>query len=338
MRKIIMGIIPVKMHKYYRSSRNILIRILDVIFVPLTFISAYWFRSCRKYLALSPISKKIFYKVGVFPILDHYYEPMFNPKHLRKSLREDRFLPAIDFNINEQLKLIEKFCYNDELISFPKTRTDNVIEFSYDYGAYPSGDSEYLYNIIRHFKPKKIIEVGCGSSTLMALNAVKKNSREDLHYECDYTCIEPFEQPWLEKTGLKVIRSKVEDVSLDKFKSLNSNDILFIDSSHIIRPQGDVLHEILEILPILNSGVLIHFHDICTPKDYFDEWVCNNFWNEQYLLEAFLSFNKEFEVIMSTNYLLHHHYEIFISKCPIFKIDKEKNPIRETGSFWIRKK
>jgi len=91
-------------------------------------------------------------------------------------------------------------------------------------------------------------------------------------------------------------------------------------------------------LSLINSGILVHFHDICTPKDYFDEWVCNKFWNEQYILEAFLSYNKEFKIILSTNYLLHHHYDIFISKCPIFKkMDKVENPIGETGSFWIRK-
>ena len=186
--------------------------------------------------------------------------------------------------------------------------------------------------MIRIFKPKRIIEIGGGSSTLMALNAMKMNKIDDSDYSCSYICIEPYGKPWLEKTGLNVIRKKVEEVPLNTFKSLHRNDILFIDSSHIIRPQGDVLYEILEILPTLDSGVIVHFHDICTPKDYFDEWVCNNFWNEQYILEAFLSFNKEFEIVLSTNYLLHHHYEKFMSKLPILKIDKDENPIRETSS------
>lgn len=338
MKKILLHFIPKKMYKYIRTIRDIFLKVLDVVFVPLTIISCYWLKSCRKNLALSPISKKIFLKVGIFPIQDHYYEPMFNPKHLRKSLREDRFLPGIDFKVEEQLKLLEKFIFKDELLSFPKQRTENELEFSYDYGAYPSGDSECLYNMIRIYKPTRIIEIGCGSSTLMAMNAIKQNKENNNEYSCAYTCIEPYEQPWLEKTGLTIIRSKVEDISLNIFKSLAKNDILFIDSSHIIRPQGDVLFEILELLPILNSGVLIHFHDICTPKDYFDEWVCNYFWNEQYLLEAFLSYNNEFEIILSTNYLLHHHYKKFISKCPILEYDKEKNPLRETGSFWIKKK
>ena len=78
------------------------------------------------------------------------------------------------------------------------------------------------------------------------------------------------------------------------FAKDKKNDILFIDSSHIIRPQGDVLFEYLEILPILNPGVVVHIHDIFSPKDYLDNWIINDhlFWNEQYLLEAFLSFNN----------------------------------------------
>ncbi|HBX50588.1 MAG: hypothetical protein A2W98_01205 [Bacteroidetes bacterium GWF2_33_38] len=312
--------------------------VFEIVLSPLTIISCYWLKLCKRKLYVSPFTKSIFDFTGVFPILDHYYEPLYNKKHLRKSLREDRNIVSLDFNDAEQIKLIDKFSYNDELLAFPRKRTSNPLEFSYNYGDYPSGDSESLYNMMRTIKPKRMIEVGCGSSTLMAINAMKMNKKENENYDCEYTCIEPYEQPWLEKTGLKVLRKKVEDVPLDFFKTLAENDILFIDSSHMIRPQGDVLYEILEILPALNSGVIIHFHDICTPKDYFDEWVGKFMWNEQYILEAFLSNNKEYEIILSTNYLLHHHYEKFISKCPVLKFDKEQNPIRETGAFWIRKK
>ena len=339
MRKIIKKIVPKRFHSILKNIINTIYYIIDVIFIPITLLNCYWLKSSRKRkFRFSPITKNILFKIGVFPIIDHYYEPMFNTKHLRRSLREDRFLPAIDFNVKEQLDLLNKFCFNDELLSFPRKK-NNELEFSYNYGAYPSGDSECLYSMIRLFKPKRIIEIGCGSSTLMALNAIKANRKNDPKYFCEYTCIEPYETPWLEKTGLKVIRKKVEEVSLNIFKLLQYNDILFIDSSHIIRPQGDVLYVLLEILPTLNCAVLIHFHDICTPKDYFDEWIYEDcyFWNEQYILEAFLSFNKKFKIILATNYLFNHHYEEFIQKCPILKLDREGNPKREVGSFWIQK-
>ena len=109
----------------------------------------------------------------------------------------------------------------------------------------------------------------------------------------------------------QVIRQPVETVDKTIFTCLESNDILFIDSSHIIRPQGDVLCEYLQILPVLQPGVLVHVHDIFTPKDYLDEWLREQglFWNEQYLLEAFLSGNTDYEIIAALNFLKHHHWD-----------------------------
>jgi hypothetical protein len=260
---------------------------------------------------------------------------MFNPKYLKRNLSLDRNLPGIDFNISVQLEILEKFNYNEELLKFPMNKVDNKLEYCYNHGPFLAGDSEYLYNMIRLFKPIKMIEIGCGSSTLMAMNAHRKNTEIDPAYVCEHICIEPYEHAWLKECNVKVTRSLVENVDKELFCTLGKNDILFIDSSHVIRPQGDVLFEYLEILPILKPGVLVHIHDIFTPKDYPDEWVKSaTLWNEQYLLEAFLCGNKDYEIIGATNFLMHHYYEQFSSKCPVLKMQGNKGP----GSFWIRKK
>lgn len=308
---------------------------VDFILIPLTLPFAWFLKTARKRQFKNlPFTKAILFKVGVFPIIDHYYEPLYNPESLKKSLREDRNLSGIDFNIPEQLELLSRFNYNEELVQFPKEKLNDKIEFCYNHGSFLSGDAEYLYNMIRLFKPGKIIEIGSGSSTLMAINALKKNKEDNSKYDCEHICIEPYEFAWLEQCNVTVIRKLVEDVDLSIFKSLNKNDILFIDSSHIIRPQGDVLFEYLEILPILNPGVLVHIHDIFSPKDYLDGWVHNAvLWNEQYLLEAFLTHNNQYKIIGATNFLMHNYYEQFASKCPILKTQKEREP----GSFWIRR-
>ncbi len=281
-------------------------------------------------------SEQIFMDEGVLPILDHYYQPMINPKkHLTKSLREDRDILGIDFNVKEQLYLLSKFNFNIELLEFPIEKGKDI-EFYYNNGAYESGDAEYLYNIVRHFKSNRIIEIGSGNSTLMVRNAIAKNKMESSNYNCNHICIEPFEIPWLKEIGVELIREKVESTDKSIFQKLTSNDILFIDSSHIIRPQGDVLFEYLELLPTLNSGVVIHVHDIFTPKDYLDDWVYKNhlLWNEQYLLEAFMTFNSEFKIIGALNYLSHNYQKEFAEKCPIFA----KQQGREPGAFWMIKK
>jgi hypothetical protein len=118
------------------------------------------------------------------------------------------------------------------------------------------------------------------------------------------------------------------------FDSLGENDILFIDSSHIIRPQGDVLLAYQEILPLLRPGVIVHIHDIFTPFDYPREWVVNKrlFWNEQYLVEAFLTMNRQYEILIALHYLWKEHLNAFVSKFPNVT---EENAL--PCSLWIRK-
>lgn len=270
-------------------------------------------------------------KIGVFPVTDHYYEPLFNTAILKKDLDSDRNLPGIDFNTSEQISILSEFDYNDEIISLK-----NSSSFDFENTSFKSGDAEYYYSLIRKYKPQKIIEIGSGNSTLIALDAIRQNNSEDRDYECNVTCIEPYEMDWLENINVNVIRSKVEDVSIDIFKSLEENDILFIDSSHMVRPQGDVMFEYFEILPVLNPNVFIHIHDIFTPKDYLEEWIKekNYFWNEQYLLEAFLSYNNKFKITGALNYLMHNYRDLLLKKCPVLSIESGREP----GSFWIKKK
>jgi len=302
--------------------------------LPLTYLSALWLKfglTRRRPQA----NERIFSLIGIFPILDNYYEPLVNPKkHLKKNLRIDRILRGIDWNIDKQLDILHQFNFQEELKKIPLEK-QNDTEYFYNNSMYASGDSEYLYCMVRHFKPKKIIEIGSGNSTLMAINAIQKNELENTEYKCHHICIEPYEQPWLEKVDVELRREKVEDISLSMFSILGENDILFIDSSHIIRPQGDVLFEILEILPSLKPGVIIHIHDIFTPKDYLNEWIFQDkkLWNEQYLLEAFLSFNTSFEIIGAINYLSHNYRELFEEKFPIFKSQEGREP----AAFWIRR-
>lgn len=322
-----------------RTTKHLLNRFIDIAFIPLTISTGYFLRylriqQFRGFTSSLPISRKILIAIGVYPIIDHFYDPLFNPKHLKRSLRENRNLSHIDFNDSEQLKILNSFNYNNELIQFPleDPMNDNR-EYYYNNGIFRSGDSEFLYSMIRLFKPHKFVEIGSGCSTLMAINAIKKNISSSSDYVCEHICIDPYAEKWLERNDVKVIYKKVEELDLSFFKELDANDILFIDSSHIIRSQGDVLFEYLEILPNLKKGVLVHIHDIFTPKDYLDEWFGKYFWNEQYLLEAFLSFNKEFRIVGATNYLSHKYNEQFASKCPIFKSQKG----REAASFWIVK-
>tara|TARA_B110000858_G_scaffold195367_1_gene251610 strand:- start:279 stop:1145 length:867 start_codon:yes stop_codon:yes gene_type:complete len=275
------------------------------------------------------ISKKIFNFIGIFPIVSHYYDPLFSQKDISRPLSSKRNLKAINWNIEEQIQYLKKLKFSHEFTEF----LDQDNKFYFGNGSYESGDAEYLYNIIRDIKPKKVIEIGSGFSSLIIQCALKKNSSEHSNYKSKQICIEPFEVPWLEKTGIEVLRKRVELIDISIFEQLDEGDVLFIDSSHIIRPQGDVLFEYLEILPSLKKGVIVHIHDIFTPRDYPEEWVFDQvkLWNEQYLLEAFLSNNDTWEIIGALNLLHNNHYDELKKVC--LYLNKDRDP----GAFYIKK-
>lgn len=306
---------------------------VDLILSPIVYCCALVLKLVRRAgVKRLPQSKAMLLRAGCFPVQDHYYEPSFRNEPIRELLSTERELPGISWNSEEQLKLLGAFSCNDELATFSRQKR-NDYDFYVDNGAFGAGDAEYWYNMIRFKKPKRIIEVGSGFSTKIARLALEANKREDPQYACEHILIEPYEHDWLEELGITVIREKVEDIGIRMFKSLGEDDILFIDSSHIIRPRGDVLFEYLEILPTLNVGVIVHVHDIFSPKDYPAEWVVDDvrFWNEQYLLEAFLTLNRDWKIIGALNFLRHHHYEELKAKCPFMTED------REPGSFYIQR-
>lgn len=313
-----------------------LARLYDFLFSPfIALASLILFIVRRLGVEHAPVSKRIFRWIGVFPVIDHYYEPLFNTHRLRTPLDADRHLPALDLNVSEQLAFLARFDFVKELEQFP-LEDAGTGGFYYHNPMFNAGDAEYFYSVIRLIKPARIIEIGSGHSTLLALAATQKNREEDPAYRCEHISIEPYERPWLEQTSATIVRTRVEETNIGLFKTLSRNDILFIDSSHIIRPQGDVLFEYLEILPVLNPGVMVHIHDIYTPRDYPARVIAEriHFWNEQYLLEGFLSCNNAYKVIGALNYLRYHHTDRLAEKCPVFKSEL---PSSDPGSFWIVK-
>ena len=315
---------------------NRLVPALDFLLLPFTIFSALYFKFYRRVGTVRlKRSTSLLKKLGVFPILDHYYEPMFNDSHLYKSLSEERFLPGLDFREEEQILLLKEMVYQDDFDVFLKAEKYKKFEhaFHIENGNFESGDAEFLFNFVRHLKPKRVIEIGCGSSTKLISHALKLNSVGDT-VSAEHICIEPYEQAWLETfENIEVVRKRLEDIDISMFQRLEEGDLLFIDSSHIIRPQGDVLTEYLEIIPSLCPGVFVHVHDIFSPRDYPEAWIKENIrlWNEQYLLEALLSNNDSYTTIAALNFLKHKHYDLLKFVCPYL------NNEREPGSFYFVK-
>jgi len=311
--------------------KYICLRIFDIAFGPFSFIVLPTFKIIRKYGVQNfPFTRLAFRKTGIYTISDHYYDPQFvysenfDDQKIRKL--------HINFNIENQLSSLAALKHDEELKLFPKNGQPNTGIFYLDNPSFGPGDADLYYLIIRNIQPKRIIEIGSGYTSLVALKAIEKNKASGV--ETMLTCIEPYEMKWLEdKPAINLIRANVENVPENTFQSLEENDVLFIDSSHIIRPENDVLYEYLELLPTLKKGVIIHIHDIFTPRHYRSDWLKDELrlWNEQYLLEAFLYYNDSFEIMYSLNYLKSNFFEATSSKLNC--LSEKDHP----ASFWIRK-
>ena len=272
-------------------------------------------------------------RIGVQLRSTHYYEPTYRLSDLPADTRGERDLPGIRLDADSQIALLGKLRFGSELLAFPMT-PPGPGQFGWRNGMYEFGDGEIYYSLVRHLRPRRIIEIGSGSSTLLALAAVAKNTAEDPSALTEITCIEPYENAWLAASGARLIAQRVEDLDLTLFDSLLAGDILFIDSSHVIRPFGDVTREILQVLPRLKTGVWVHVHDIFTPRDYLETWLRDErrLWNEQYMLEAWLSGNRQVEIVCALNWLKHNHFDAVAAACPLL----QRAPETEPGAFWMR--
>ncbi|HRD28000.1 MAG TPA: class I SAM-dependent methyltransferase [Caulobacter sp.] len=306
-------------------------RIVDLLIAVWLPLPARVLRFLRYRFRYFPLSKAVMIRAGVFPVIDHYHDAFYDPATLR-DLRAPRPLPAIDFNLAAQIALLEALPEAPELAALPEAPTGDR-GFHLANNMFEHGDAELWYQVIGHFRPRRIIEVGSGHSTKIARLAIDRAALTDPDYRCDHVCIDPFAPDWLDSLGPRVLRQKVEATSLDLFRQLERDDILFIDSSHVIRPQGDVLFQYLHLLPVLAPGVIVHIHDVFSPRDYPDTWLRDRvyFWNEQYLVEAFLSHNTEWEILLAGNMLMHEAYDLLKSRC--LHLDRDREP----RSLYIRR-
>ena len=287
----------------------------------------------------------VFKRYGFHLLRKHFYLPIPDEIDIERPLAaEPSELVGVDMNDAAGLDLLNRVFppYVREFRSrFPvHPRPDQAAhEFYLINSSYMAVDAQVYYALIREFKPRRIVEIGSGNSTLLAGASALAN-RVETGQTTELIAIEPYPQEFLRQgvPGLsRLIEAKAQDVDLNLFTSLQAGDILFIDSSHVLRAGGDVHLEYLEILPRLQPSVLVHIHDISLPKPYprvyFDHLL---YWNEQYLLQAFLAFNRRFDVIWPGNYMLLPYPDQVMAVFPELTVMREHYPMSEPSAFWLR--
>ncbi|HEV8082952.1 MAG TPA: class I SAM-dependent methyltransferase [Chitinophagaceae bacterium] len=267
----------------------------------------------------------------------HFHSPIVSIEDVQRREKEiwktnqEESIKGIELNVNEQLDLMNSLSVFYAEMPFAALKNKSL-RYYFENDFYSYTDGIILYSMIRYFKPKRIIEIGSGfsSAILMDTNELFFNKNIELlfiepHLERLHSIMSE-----IDRKDYKINQSNVQLVPLDVFRSLEENDILFIDSSHIVKTDSDVNFILFEILPILKKGVLIHFHDVFHPFEYPRHWVLQGFnWNEDYFLRAFLMYNHDFKIKLFSNHLHKYHSHSFV-KMPL----SYKN---FGGNLWIQR-
>jgi predicted O-methyltransferase YrrM len=196
---------------------------------------------------------------------------------------------------------------------------------------YGQADAAVYRAMLTHLRPGRVLEVGSGYSTAVALDEADANpGLSDLKI----TCIEPFPDRLLallrssDHGRLSLLREPVQDVGLDAFAQLAPGDVLFIDSTHVAKAGSDVIWLLLHVLPTLASGVIVHIHDIFWPFEYPARWLQEGRdWTEAYLLHAFLAGNTGWEVLFFASWFWQHHPGLI----------PQSLAAGQPGAIWLRK-
>lgn len=272
---------------------------------------------------------------GLYPLGD-YSSPIPKKEEVldylesRKSRKID--LPDIDLSTDEQFEHLQAFqnFYKD----LPFTEKPNANNrYFYEQTWFSYADAIFLYSFLRETQPKRIIEIGGGFSTAVILDTVERFFEKPLKI----TSIEPYSKRLRQllraddQNRIQILEQKVQEVPLEFFATLNSGDLLFIDSSHVVKCGSDLQFLLFQVLPNLSKGVFVHFHDVFYPFDYPD-WVLleGRYWNEVYFLRAFLSYNSEWKIHFFNTYAIYLFQEFIRGKMPLCL----RNP---GGSLYIRR-
>lgn len=281
----------------------------------------------RTYLRFYKLGLRL--KVHILPV--HYYSALPNLVELEKGRElwaRKSELPGVEVNLGEQASNLRRIClpYQKEYAGNRGYRDAVSGQLGPGFGYI---EAQALHGVLRHFKPRRVVEIGGGVSTYCMVRALEANP-SPVGQAWSLTCIEPFPSAALRSLAqIQLIRQSVQAVSLELFGQLSERDLLFVDSSHVVKVGSDVNHTILEVLPRLAAGVVIHFHDINFPYDY-SRGVLQDFFQgtETSLLRAFLIFNPKVEILFCLSHLHYERQDVLREVFPEYDPQADLNGLR----------
>ena len=268
---------------------------------------------------------------------DGFYSPYMDIEAGARADIRERFdhIPTglgIDFKLERARLILQN-------VRRPFSRCSNDRELCKPNAQYSRVDSSVLFALLRTLQPMHVLEVGSGRSTRVAAKALTLNRRAQPSLNITHTCIEPFRADTLAKLPVDVVESRVQTAPLHLVDELQAGDVFFVDNSHVVTPYGDVVFEILFMLPRLQPGVLVHFHDIYLPGDYpLKMMQLDKQFTEQWLLAAFLANSDAWEVVFPTSAMLQNGFIEPITYSFSAEVPRAKVPRAAGASLWICRK
>lgn len=287
-----------------------------------------------KGLLWEPGARAVFNRLGVDIIPSHFYSPVPSVDEIHSSFEYvDGEYPYADCGFfNDEFMqqfLLALLPYADNFAPEVEGDLDTPSSFFWKNPSFSFSDAMSYYCIIRHLKPRRILEIGSGFSTLVASSALEDNALGEI------ICIEPHPRPFVRNISrvVRLIEEKVQSIPISYFQNeLSDGDILFIDSTHSVKTGSDCLFLYLKVLPALSAKLMMHAHDIFLPEGYPMRWLLEKhiYWTEQYLLQALLTDNPKFQVCYGSNYHRIYHRDL---------LDRfmQGKATSGGGSFWFQR-
>lgn len=257
-----------------------------------------------------------------------------------KWLQPPEAMAGVDFNVDGQLAMLAALGPLTETVTFADD-AGGATRFWWDNDGFSPGDATVLAGMLMHYQPKRVVEVGAGYSTAVMLDVSERYLAEPPHI----VCMDP--EPGRlrsvlrgDEARLTIHETIVQNLPIELFTTLEANDILFIDSSHVLKLGSDVSLLLLDVLPRLNPGVVVHIHDIATSFEYPLEWYEEGrAWNEAPALRAFLAFNQAYEILYFCDYMNRFQTEAVARRMPLALRPPKGAPEGNTSvSFWMRRR
>jgi predicted O-methyltransferase YrrM len=274
----------------------------------------------------------------------HYYSPIPSAEDMRAAnrtpgKREEKGIPGLDLNEKGQLELLDRLQDYYHELPFSATKQPGL-RYYYSNDFYSYSDGVFLYSMLRHLQPARVIEIGSGFSSSLMLDTNERFLGNQVR--CTFIDPEPTNLRSLLKDEdaerVTIIPKRIQDIDPGIVSELAANDLLFVDSSHVSKAGSDLNLILFEILPRLAKGVYIHFHDVFWPFEYPEAYFDRGWaWNEAYLLRAFLMYNREFQIALFGPFLTQFHGDRLAREMPLTMAHPPSWPTLCGASIWLRR-